>query len=321
MTDPSAGRAKRRQDPARGKFLQSMSIVLGVVGGFFLLIFAGAADVKAGEGLGSVLLGVAALALFTVCSVMYDTGRRHLQAPARAAMADDRRPPVVYLRSFDTEYKTSIEEEVLAKILREVGPFVAIGRPEDKLPPLGAAREYLPKGPWKPAVRDLLDEARMVVLVSGETEGLAWEMQEVVKRVVPARVVALVTDDPAAYDSFRSIATAAGGLSLPAFPPASDHRHKAGQFTGLIRFDANWRGRFVGFEKAAWVGKGHEMTDRETGLENRLRLALAETEVGRTTIAKPTTNWLKIGFVTYLVLMLVAGLIVGTLGMLGAFGE
>jgi len=97
---------------------------------------------------------------------------------AQALLAEDNRPPVVYLRSFqddsveaegtlsaervanmgavggailavlDYEGGTMTEEEQLAEALRDVGPFVAVGKPGEKLPQLGAARMYLQDSEW-----------------------------------------------------------------------------------------------------------------------------------------------------------------------------
>lgn len=273
-----------------------------------LLIAAG--NSKPGRDLMSVFVGLGFLGLVSACSALYSRGEQHLRGTADDAIAADRRSPVLYLRSFDDEYQVSIEEEVLADILGEIGPFVAIGRPEDALPPLGAYRKYLPKGPWKPHVQALIDKAQLVILVAGKTEGLSWEMAECQRRLSPEKLVVLVQRDAASYEAFRrQVGAANASLRLPAFPSKGDARYHAGEFAGLIRFDPNWRGTFQAFEKAAWVGKGHEMATRETALENRLRVAFSRVDAGRGQIvAAPRTNWLKIGFVGYLVAIAVFGI-------------
>jgi len=234
-------------------------------------------------------------------------------------VASDRRPPVVYLRSFDDDYAVSIEEEILADILDEVGPFVAIGRPEDKLPPLGASRKYLPDGPWKPHVLNLLNRASLVVLLAGKTEGLAWEMAQCRRRLDPKQLVVLVQRDRAAYEAFIERVQAEDmSIVLPSFPAPNAAPHHAGQFCGLVRFDERWNGRFEPFQKAAWIGQGHEITTRETGMENRLRLAFSEQRMpDGQVVSAPGRNWLKMGFVGYIVFLFLFLLVFVFLGLTG----
>jgi hypothetical protein len=93
-------------------------------------------------------------------------GRRALIA-MRAKSASDElasagaRRPILYLRSFEIDedtsrpsileffgilLATSTPEQKLAQQLSRVGPVIAIGRPGEALPPLGAARFYAPQG-------------------------------------------------------------------------------------------------------------------------------------------------------------------------------
>src|SRR5262245_6770014 len=68
----------------------------------------------------------------------------------------DMRAPVIYLRSFHSDKRLArrplaigrvvsiyTEEEQLVQAVREVGPVVAVGRPGERLPRLGAQRVYL----------------------------------------------------------------------------------------------------------------------------------------------------------------------------------
>jgi hypothetical protein len=156
----------------------------------------------------------------------------------------------------------------------------------------------------------------LVILVAGRTEGLSWEMAECARRVEPDRIIVLVRRDAQSYEAFRS--QVAGSLRLPPYPSPGAARYHAGEFCGLVRFTADWKGTFVPFEKAAWVGEGHEMASRETSLKNRLRLALGRvrTADGRA-ISMPGRNWLKIGFVGWLILLALFALLFGYLGVTG----
>ena len=105
----------------------------------------------------------------------------------------DRRPPVLLLRSFNDDmmlivrgarYPKSTDlhrkgmtfERVVQDHLSPFGPYIAIGRPEEQLSPLGAARDYVPDTVWQDEVQQRIRDAAVVVLVIGTSPGLAWEL-------------------------------------------------------------------------------------------------------------------------------------------------
>jgi hypothetical protein len=123
--------------------------------------------------------------------------RRSLRS-ADAARRDDSRPPVLFLRSFrDDQVKLSgarlpfqlrffdpgteagTLEALLLRVMTPVGPVIAIGNPSDPIPPLGAARSYLADRQWQDVVRNLIREARLVVVGLDDTQGLRWELSEI----------------------------------------------------------------------------------------------------------------------------------------------
>jgi hypothetical protein len=135
---------------------------------------------------------------------------------AETVLALDGRPPVIYLRSFRddeamvarpyritlnifgwgywvTEYtrgslwrvwlhhgkvrlEQAIEDEVSA-----IGPFIAIGEPNEKHPDFGATRAYFEGDDvaWRTAVESWIERAALVVVVPGQTQGLGWELEKV----------------------------------------------------------------------------------------------------------------------------------------------
>ena len=82
--------------------------------------------------------------------------RKHKTVAAQQLIARDTRPPVLYLRSFGDDSTAgrvvggghllfsgwtlgfSTEEEQLSSAFSAIGPFIAIGKPGEKLPELGA---------------------------------------------------------------------------------------------------------------------------------------------------------------------------------------
>jgi hypothetical protein len=73
-------------------------------------------------------------------------------------------------------------EESVAWELNSYGPVVAVGRPGRSLASLGAAREHLSNETWRDQVASRMEDAGIIAIATGETEGLAWELGEVVAR-------------------------------------------------------------------------------------------------------------------------------------------
>lgn len=127
-----------------------------------------------------------------------------------AATAEDEllkpnaRRPILYLRSFQLDermnrrtfserflgsYPSETAEQSLSKTLKSHGPTIAIGRPGEQLPSLGAARFYVTDDKWQQKVADVAKEAEYVVWTTGSTEGLRWEIEHLVHSVPPEKVI------------------------------------------------------------------------------------------------------------------------------------
>jgi hypothetical protein len=65
-------------------------------------------------------------------------------------------------------------EQIVTELVAPLGPVVAIARPGERLPALGAAR--ISTDEWKDRVIRLMECARLVVLQVGLTPGFLWEM-------------------------------------------------------------------------------------------------------------------------------------------------
>ena len=118
--------------------------------------------------------GVLGLGLFVYTArtavVLYRSSWKYLVPSADDAMRRDERPPVVYVRSFSSDdelhgvegplsrvykglhYTAAVSpEQEMAWIMDRAGPVVAIGKPGERLPELGAARKYVDDGSQKPS--------------------------------------------------------------------------------------------------------------------------------------------------------------------------
>jgi hypothetical protein len=198
-------------------------------------------------------------------------GERYLALSAAEAMATDSRPLVLYLRAFTDEPATrrsrsrvghastyvdygSSEEAFLREELTRIGPFVAIGRPGDPLPQLGASRTYVEDADWRTVVIGLMEQAAALVIRIGRGEGLAWEIGQALSRFPPERLLFVVPRDVAAYSEFKYRADPHLPRPLPPFPPPpalnwlDRQRHVEYQLLGFLVFSPDGDGHLVQLE-------------------------------------------------------------------------
>jgi hypothetical protein len=113
---------------------------------------------------------------------------------------NDARRPIFYLRSFSLEVwdkptlrmllqDDTTAEQKLVNALKKYGPVIAIGRPGEVLPSLGAARFYVTDGQWQQKVADVANVSELVVWTTGTSEGLRWELSHLLERVPTARLI------------------------------------------------------------------------------------------------------------------------------------
>jgi TM2 domain-containing membrane protein YozV len=143
--------------------------------------------------------------------VLLRRGWKYDAIPAEKLLEQDQRPPVVYIRSFKDDNKIIVTssrarslfsvlqwaaaisaEQELAMIMNRVGPVVAIGKPGESLPELGAARLYVGDDEWQAKITDLMKQARLVVIRAGATANLWWEIDQCAK-LLPPRQLLLVS--------------------------------------------------------------------------------------------------------------------------------
>lgn len=209
-------------------------------------------------------LGSAGLVVFLVSLALVTRGRRMRAVGADRVLVEDVRPPIVFLRPFGVDraeigrrmssssrVRISLREgfeltyeERLARTLRKVGPFVAVGDPTEGLPLLGAARMYAADEDWQETVDKLTARASVVLLHAGESAGLGWEVRHVIELGAPERVILSLPlhakrKEPSRqerYDAFRR-------TFGDAFPRPLPEEIGHCQF---LYFDADWTPRLLG---------------------------------------------------------------------------
>ena len=182
----------------------------------FVLLWAGIIGVAVVVRLGADMGIAPALAValgFTLCTVggafLLRYARPRSARDAVRALRADPRQPVFYLRSFSHDATAAVvdpgrlpvtmaaaeiesREEGLVAALGTVGPVIAVGRPGEHIPPIGAARLYLPGDRWQPMVARIMDLSGLVVLRLGDGGGLRWEFERATRYLSAYKVIVLV---------------------------------------------------------------------------------------------------------------------------------
>ncbi len=155
-------------------------------------------------------------------------GKKYSVEGGESVLKRDTRPPVLYLRSFNDEvedrsmakYVKNIstsnkkdlaltmpsvgfrEQDALGYVFRKIGPYIALGKPGEKLPELGSSKIYVPNESWQNAIRDYFKKSILIIFRAGKTEGLKWELQELVQTVAPRKIVMILPVSDDEYLSF-----------------------------------------------------------------------------------------------------------------------
>jgi hypothetical protein len=125
--------------------------------------------------------------------------RRATAPDLNAVLQADPRPPVLYLRAFnretamfadvsmkdlekytsDLQNRTAVtfEQYFAPTITNTIGPFVALGGPEDYLPPEGAARTYEDDNSWQGQFTSLAKRAACILMEVDDSTNLEWELR------------------------------------------------------------------------------------------------------------------------------------------------
>ncbi|WP_327296954.1 MULTISPECIES: hypothetical protein [unclassified Streptomyces] len=193
-------------------------------------------------------------------------------------------------------------EEKLVHRFGLFGRVIAVGRPGEHLPPIGAVRGQLPLDDWQSTVSSLIEGAQVVLMAAGLGPGTVWEFTEAVRLLRPAtRLVVLVYCDAPAYERFREAVAVeyarrsrtepqTAGTAWPPLPALPDYPPPARPtrprweiwlnggrkrlrwdfvLKGMVVFDPGWEATFTRFDPTAlrmpsWFTL-RRLVKRETG--------------------------------------------------------
>jgi hypothetical protein len=125
------------------------------------------------------------------------------------------KPPVLLLRSFADDlagippnalvprllWRRKRLEEAIGAELTRAGPFVAIGKPGERLPQIGAHRLYVGDADWQTVVTSYITRAEPIILIAGKTTWVQWELANI---VALARMNRLLIVFPRSADAERA---------------------------------------------------------------------------------------------------------------------
>ncbi len=131
--------------------------------------------------------------------------RRYFQISADSLLSIDKRNPILFLRSFDDDEKVKFGaseralldfslETRLSNHFTAFGPFIAIGSPKETVPQLGAARVVLSDREWQPRVMAWMSEASVVVMYSGKSQWVTWELAKLVNTDCAERLILMIPE-------------------------------------------------------------------------------------------------------------------------------
>jgi hypothetical protein len=209
--------------------LGSVCVVLAILVGGIALFFAITMD--------RVFITFAMLDALLISGAL-SCSRLHKQqstAPASRVLLNDPRPPVLFLRSFRHDdlrkggmgrgivrfFSRSVGksfDEILAPAMNKIGPFIALGNPEDFLPCLGSSKVYQRDDAWQETLISFLRPNQagregLVILLEGDSPGLEWEMAQVRDRCWPRSIYLMTPTAPfrrASWHSFAKLLQQAG---------------------------------------------------------------------------------------------------------------
>jgi hypothetical protein len=192
---------------------------------------------------------------------------RHLQrrfsVDAQSRLERDRRPPVLLLRSFADDNarikpKSLIAamqrrrlrlEEVASNLLTGLGPFVAIGKPGEKLPQLGAARAYVSEDAWQAQVLQWMAQARIILLIAGVTPWVKWELSQIKEQRHQHKLIVLLPPGTA-QEHRQRLSILSEVLDVPdaGLPPGQETRAIHFSAGGIPVLIASRSGQQIGYE-------------------------------------------------------------------------
>ncbi len=223
-----------------------------------------------------------------------------------------RKPYCLYLRSFNSDQMTSkeissilkpgqTEESMLVDIFNEIAPVYAIGCPNEKYLPKGADRIYVSDDQWKDKVRELAQDAEVILLRLGETDGFWWEVEHCFQNIALQKLVFII---PATHnvDIISMLYAKLMALGVIDKPVNTDISRKSKtHISGFLYFDENNRPVFQKLEHSrlasSMIPLGEKIAQLLRSFLVRFHLVVPEKNLARRAVAAWVAMLLATGLV------------------------
>jgi hypothetical protein len=197
--------------------------------------------------------------LMALAYSLFSHYRSRAAAPAlKAVVTADPRPPVLYLRAFYQEsdafqivsigeadrytarpiisskakaISVTFEQYLSSAISQRIGPFIALGNPEDFMPPEGAAREYAEDRNWQQQFLKLAETAKAIVMEVSRSDNLRWEIAALLSHGWQRKLFVItppVWKSSRMYRWFLVALRAAKGVAAPRWSEFASELNNAG---------------------------------------------------------------------------------------------
>lgn len=190
--------------------------------------------------------------------------RRTKVKSVEEVLESDKRHPVLFLRSFESENKRThytkfhfsfknlfvtnfrnlngytFDEFLSAEISKRIGPFIALGKPGDYLPMTGAARSYVHDENWQVVIREYCQKASLIIFLESITEGAKWELLHIRENINPEKLVVVTFPkhfkrDCLLWENFNKVLNHVN-IQVPLEDPGCG---------AVIRFNSDWKATIV----------------------------------------------------------------------------
>lgn len=238
------------------KTIAAKLVGLAGLGILLLGLILSAIAVRMSQTLGdaSWALGLTGAVMTILGAWLNKKGRQIALEPGEEFLARHEGPIITYLRSFGADRKADAsrggrvkmisalpesrltEEEQIARAVAPIAPMVAIGRPGEILPQLGAYRVYTSDDEWQDKVHYMLARSELVIMRAGETDGFWWEVSNVFERIHPERIVFLLPKKRAEFEEFATRIQPFLPAPIPEYEPGGIRA----SFGGIMWFDEDF---------------------------------------------------------------------------------
>jgi hypothetical protein len=117
----------------------------------------------------------------------------------------------------------SDEQLTIARIFRQMGPYIGIARPGETTSwsDVGSWKLRVQAEHWKEVVSDLIQRARVIIIEAGSSKGLLWELTQVTQKARPRTVLLILPRGASEYNKFREYTASIFPVPLPNARPSS----------------------------------------------------------------------------------------------------